>query len=93
MFVIFVVIGIGGFRGGWLWAPAIAAPALAAVGWWGWGRGRGRLLVTVAVALVGIALGLWNSQEALLSHGRLRAAMSSIPVPRSYEHTADIAGG
>ena len=35
MFVIFVVTGIGGFRGGWLWAPAIAAAALAAVGWWG----------------------------------------------------------
>ena len=58
----------------------------------GWRHGRGGLLATATVALMGSPLSV-DSQEGLLSHGRLRAAMSSIPVPRSYEHTADIAGG
>lgn len=93
LFAILVVTGIGGFRGGWLWAPAIAAPASAAVGWWGWGRGRGRPVATVAVVLSGIAFGLWISQESLLSHGRLRAAMNSIPVPTTFEYTGDTSGG
>jgi len=91
--VVLAVAGIAGFRGGWLWASAIAAPAMAAVGWWGWGRGRGRLVATVAVALGGIALGLWISQEASLSHGRLRAAMDSIPLPANFEPTGDVSGG
>ncbi len=93
MFIVLLMSGIGGFRGGWLWAPAIAAPAMAAVGWWGWGQGRGQRPATVAAALCGLALGLWISQEAALSHRRLGAAMDSVPVPANFEHTGDSLGG
>lgn len=84
--------GVGGYRGGWLWAPAVAAPPMAAVGWAGWGRARGRRAAAV-LALGGLAFGGWISQEAALSHGRLRAAMNSITVPANFEHTGDTAGG
>lgn len=90
---VFVVTGVGGFRGGWLWAPLVAAPALAAVGWLGWGRHRGRILAAAALALGGIAIGMWDSQNAVLSHGRLRAAMESISLPSGFEHTSDEANG
>ncbi len=91
--VIFVVTGVGGFRGGWLWAPVIAGAALAPVGWFGWGRHGGRVVATATVALGGIALGMWNSQAALLSHGRLRAEMDSIAVPASFVPSGDLPGG
>lgn len=93
LFIILVMSGIGGYSGGWLWAPAIAVPPMAAVGWWGWGQGRGQRVASAAVALCGLALGLWISQEAPMSHGRLRAAMNSIPVPANFEHTGDSPGG
>lgn len=66
---------------------------MAAVGWRGWGQGRAQRLATVAAALCGLALGLWISQEAAMSHGRLRAAMDSVPVPANFEHTGDSLGG
>jgi hypothetical protein len=66
---------------------------MAAVGWWGRRHSRGGLVATVTGALSQLALGLWNAQEAHLSHGGLRAAMNSIRVPANFEHTGDIVGG
>ncbi len=93
LFAIFVITGIGGARGGWLLAPAIAAPAMAAVGSAGWGRGRGRRVATATLAIGGIALGLWVAQESPLGSDRLRAAMSSISVPAGFERTGTVVGG
>jgi hypothetical protein len=50
-------------------------------------------VAAATLALGGIALGMWDSQNAILSHGRLRAAMDSIPVPAGFEHTGDQAAG
>ena len=91
--VVVAISGVGGYRGGWLWAPVVAAPPMAAVGWGGWGRARGRLAVTAVFALSGIAFGAWASQESDLSHPRLRAAMDSITAPANFEHTGDSAAG
>lgn len=93
VFAFFVITGVAGYRGGWLWASAIAAAAMAPVGWWGWGEGRRRVVATITVAVGGMLFGLWNSQEAILSHGRLRAAMDSVAMPPTFEHTGDLAGG
>src|SRR5687768_12770365 len=89
--VVLLVGGVGGVRGRWLWAPAVAVPAMAAVGWWGRGNGRGRFVATVSGALSELALMPWNSQQAL-SHGRLLAAVNSLRVPPNFEHTGGIPG-
>jgi hypothetical protein len=41
-------------------------------------------VAAATVALAGVSLGLWNSQVASFSHGRLHAEMSSIPVPADF---------
>lgn len=89
----FVVTGINGFRGGWLWATLITTPAIMAVGWFGWGPHPARVPVTTLFAAAGIAFGLWASQEAVLSAGRLRSEMSSIKVPSSFEKVSDQRNG
>lgn len=93
LFILLFMSGIGGLRGGWVWAPAVAVAAMAAVGWWGWGQNRRRLAAIVDGALSELVLGLWDSREALLSQGGLRAVMDSIAVPSNFEHTGDIPGG
>jgi hypothetical protein len=81
---VFLVTGIGGFRGGWLWASVFAGVALGGTAWLAWGRSQGRWVAAATVALAGVSLGLWNSQVASFSHGRLHAEMSSIPVPADF---------
>lgn len=93
IFALFVITGVAGYRGGWLWASAIAAAAMATVGWLAWGEGRGRVVAAITVAVGGMLFGLWNSQEAALSHGRLRAAMDSIAMPPDFEHMGEVLGG
>ena len=90
MLIVAFMSGIVGRRG-WVWAPAVAVPAMVA--WWGWGHGGGRLVATVTGALSELALVPWSAQEAHLSHGQLRAAMNSIGVPANFEHTGDLPGG
>lgn len=90
---IFLVTGIPGFRGGWLWAPLIAAVPAAMLGWHGWGDASGRAAVTSVVVVLGIALGLWFSQEAVMSHGRLKAQFDALGVPESFEMVSDEPGG
>lgn len=54
----FVVTGMNGFRGGWLWAILITTPAIMAAGWFGWGPHPARAPVTAVFAAAGIAFGL-----------------------------------
>lgn len=89
----FVLTGINGFRGGWLWATLITTPAIMAVGWFGWGPHPARVPVTAVFAAAGIAFGLWASQEAVLSAGRLRSEMGSIKVPSGFEKVSDQRNG
>jgi len=91
--MVFFITGVGGYRGGWLWAPLITTPPLAAVGFWGWGPRRGRMAATAVLAGAGVALGVWFSQTSLLSAPRLRAAMDSLAVPEGYELLAEERGG
>ena len=88
LFLMFLT-GIGGERGGWLWAPMVSAPTAAAVGWFGFGRHGGRVAVTAILALGGVAFGTWMSQESVLSHERLRTAMDSLSVPSSFDTIED----
>jgi hypothetical protein len=71
----------------------VAAVAAAPVGWFGWGRYRGRAVAATILALGGIAFGTWNSQNAILSDGRLRAEMDSISVPPDFVASGDLPGG
>ena len=93
LFAFLYVFGIAGFRGGWLWAPLITTPPAALLGWFGWGPARGRRAATAIVVLLGVAYGVWFSENAILSHGRLRAEMNSIAVPAGFEKLGDEPGG
>ena len=93
LFFLFVVTGINGLRGGWLWAILITTPAIMAVGWFGWGPHPARVPVTAAFAAAGIAFGLYMSQEAVLSAGRLRSDMDGIRVPSGFEKVGDQRNG
>ena len=93
LFFFFVVTGINGFRGGWLWATLITTPALMAVGWFGWGPHPARLPVTTVFAAAGIAFGLFMSQESVLSAGRLRSEMDGITVPSGFEKVGEERNG
>jgi hypothetical protein len=93
LFFFFVVTGINGFRGGWLWASLITTPAIMGVGWFGWGAHPARVPVTAVFAATGIAFGLFMSQEAVLSAGRLRAEMDAIKVPSGFEKVSDERNG
>jgi hypothetical protein len=85
IFGVFMVTGLGGFRGGWVWAPALAGVVLGGTGWLAWGRQRGRWVAAATVALAGVSLGAWNSQAAAFSHGRLHAEMNSVPMPADFQ--------
>ena len=93
LFFLFVLTGINGLRGGWLWAPLIVVPPVAVLGWFGWGPARGRAVATSVLVLAGIAFGVWLSQEAIISHGRLKAEFDSLAMPRSFEVVSDEPGG
>jgi hypothetical protein len=82
---VFLVTGIGGFRGGWLWASSLAGVVLGGTAWLAWGRPRGRWVAAATVALAGVSMGLWNSQVAAFSHARLHAEMNSVPMPADFE--------
>ncbi|HET7486415.1 MAG TPA: hypothetical protein VFJ85_00700 [Acidimicrobiales bacterium] len=93
--VLFVLLatGLGGFRGGSVWAPALAAAALAAVGRAGWRQRRGRVAVAVALAVAGLVLGTWAARTTPMSAGRLKAEISGIDVPPSFVKAGDQASG
>ncbi len=93
MFFFFVLTGINGYRGGWLWAPLIVVPPLALLGWFGWGPARGRAVATSFLGLLGIAFGVWLSQEAIISDGRLKAEFDSLAMPPGFELVSDERGG
>jgi hypothetical protein len=58
---------------------------LGATGWLAWGQSRGRWVAAATVAVAGVSMGLWNSQVASFSHGRLHAEMNSVPVPADFD--------
>lgn len=92
LFFGFFFTGIGGFRGGWLWASVVAAGASGALAWEVWGPFPGQRAATAVLALLGVVFGLWISQVSTWSHGRLRAAMDSL-VPAGFVKVGDTQSG
>jgi hypothetical protein len=93
VFLFLGLSGLGGVRGGWFWAAAVAATTGGLIGWWGWGARQGRTAVAAALGIAGIGFGLYMAQQSPLSHGRLRAEMDRIAVPPDFRKVDDRAGG
>lgn len=93
LFMVVYFTGVGGLRGGWLWAGAVSAAAGAGLGWLAWGAHPGRRAATAAVALAAVAFGTWVGQQSPWSTGRLRARMDAVAVPATWEKVEDTSGG
>lgn len=95
-FGVFMVLGLsgaGGYRGGWLWASAIAASPAIGVAKGVWGCRRGSAVVATLAVLGGVAFGFWMSRQSQLSAPRLRQALGSFTAPPNFTAVRDEESG
>ncbi len=91
-FFVFMLTGVGGFRRGRLWAPAIAAAALGTAARFTWERPAGRKSAVAVLAAFGVVYGSGVPDRSIVSFGVLRDEMDAL-FPVDYDLVGDSEGG